>query len=237
METLGPQADRTRALMALFGQDAARTLVANSRDGARTRASEALVTLALQGLVPADLLPELSAMRHDADPAVRRNVRDMLFWMAIDPGAVRGYWPPEEVAPEAVMDTTLEYWMPTREEARRWYAEGEPLPGRPQSGAPVMVPGRERDPEVASAALQELEGMLREASTQEEQLGLMIQLVRVRPSGHIRTLISYLEPSPSRELPEEPTRDMRERAWRCLSELTGRKSRRWDDWVEWWQSK
>lgn len=164
----------------------------------------------------------------DDDAAVRIQARNALFWSATDDGARQSEWV-GRLPLCAALDLKGEHWTLTREDAKARLApavKGENLdlgaiPERPGAGQPVP------------AAKKALAKHAAVRTTDTEALGWLVQAARAGDRRSWYRLVDYLEKEPCIRLGRTPSAEEAETAYATLAGVSGRSTRRYDDWMIW----
>lgn len=244
---MDPDTDRMLPHAAFLGMDALPPLAAHVISGSglqKRKAVKLLEILAFNKYRSAESVKALGLLASDTDAAIRGSAVEALFWSAADSSQFPRYWAPGETDPAKTTDVQKLYRLPfadCRQALSKVVKEIPSSGGKVKGDAGRRTPWRDSIP----AAALELKNFADHETDPTLKLSAVIQCVRAKPNALIRLLISYLEPEsppsdgsnrlPPPELGFVPPRPDRERARRCLLDVTGRTQWRWDDWVQWWR--
>lgn len=238
VKDMDPETNRMLDHVAYLGPDALPILSTYASTGTglqKRKAVKLLEIMAWNKYRSPESVRALGTLSRDSDPRIRENAVEALFWSSVDAAQFPGYWAPGEIDPAKKTDVQKMYKLPF-ENCRENLAKS--VSAIPQKGGRVEGDVGRRPPwkDPVPDAVLEIKEFAEKEQDQTLKLSAIIQCVRAKPNGLIRVLISYLEPEPNKELYFTPPRQDRERAWRCLNNVTSRTQRRWDDWCEWWKS-
>ncbi len=234
-------ADHTRALphVANIGADALPTLVAALKTGgpsARRKAVKLMEILAFNGYRTEESVRALGALSREPDTTLRDWAAEALLWSAWELAVGQPYWVASEADSGKVTDVNKMYLLPFNQCRQILADAGVAMKKNPKLGKIDHSDSHPMKTPVLPIAAFKLEEFWKVETIQGTKLTRLIQAARSGRRHLLEKLYWYLEQEPCKKLGFTPSENERNRAFRCLREITGRQNRRFDDWDQWWGS-
>jgi hypothetical protein len=233
-------ADHTRALphVANVGSEALPALINCLKTGGtatRRKAVKLMEIMAYNGFRSEEACYALGSLSRDSDSTLRDWAAEALQWSGYDVALGQSYWPAGENDSAKVSDPAKTYALPFNMCRQLLADAGVAVQKNAKLGKIDHSDSHPARSSLIPLAGFKLQKFYEVESSQSVKLTRLIQAVRAGRKHLLVNLINYLE-TDNKNLGFTPSEGDRNRAFRCLWNVTGTQQRRFDDRMKWWNS-
>ncbi|MEK7468212.1 MAG: hypothetical protein AAB074_12430 [Planctomycetota bacterium] len=233
--------DHARALphVANVGADALPGLINSLKSGGpatRRKAVKLMEILAFNGYRSEESCYALGALARESDSTLRDWAAEALQWSGYDLAQGQAYWAAGEKDPAKMTDVAKAYALPFNMCRQILSDAGVAVQKNEKLGKIDHSDSHPARTPVLPIAAYKLKKFYDAETGQSLKVTRLIQAVRAGRKELIVNLIYYLEPEPCTKLGFPPAQVDRDRAYRCLRDVTGTPQRRFEDRWKWWKS-